>query len=423
MFFKKKKLREAPLGYWEEKSYMQVIPRDSRKDFVSEILDNVSKVQEFEIKEKKPLTPQEPGNIKFIYENKEYEIGFYPNRFSVPEYYLNNSVLFTEEEKQDIRNAQATLTIFMEFTKDAKKSYHVQLKMAVAMIPDLIGIIDESAEKILSRRWIKMASESKIVPSAKDLYTIQVVGDGKGEAWLHTHGLCRCGITELEILQSDNDNYQNHYNLINTYAMYLIDKKGEIEPRDVGSYIGLLVNQQPVVVTCKSWIEGINEYKDLKLGNVNDRKEGHNSKTSIIFIYKSEEDEKKDILSKVSIYDKLWGDNPIFFISNEETKRMKDLAMERFGYVRKLLSYKENKAIVKIGLPIDNDRNNCEHIWFELLEFEGEKFKGKLTQEPYNIPNIHEGDEAWFTVEDVTDWIVYTPKMAINPENVYIIES
>ena len=88
--------------------------------------------------------------------------------------------------------------------------------------------------------------------------------------------------------------------------MYLIDKKGEIEPRDVGSYIGLLVNQQPVVVTCKSWIEGINEYKDLKLGNVNDRKEGHNSKTSIIFIYKSEEDEKKDILSKVSIYDKLW---------------------------------------------------------------------------------------------------------------------
>ena len=102
---------------------------------------------------------------------------------------------------------------------------------------------------------------------------------------------------------------------------------------------------------------------------------------------------------------------------------MKDLAMERFGYVRKLLSYKENKAIVKIGLPIDNDRNNCEHIWFELLEFEGEKFKGKLTQEPYNIPNIHEGDEAWFTVEDVTDWIVYTPKMAINPENVYIIES
>lgn len=421
MFFKKKKLKEAPLGYWEEQSYMQVIPRDSTKDFMSEILDRVSNTKEFKIQEKRPLTSQEPGNIKFIYKNEEYEIGFYPNRFSVPEYYLNNSVLFSDDEKQEIRNAQVALTIFMKFNKDAKKSYHVQLKMAVAMIPDLIGIIDESAEKILPKKWIKMAAESKIVPNPKDLYTIQAVSDKNGEIWLHTHGLCRCGITELEILQSDKENYQNHYNLINTYAMYLIDKKEEIEPRETGSYIGVLVNQQPVVVTCRSWVDGLNEYKNLDLGSIKDRKEGHNSKTSIIFIYKSEEDEKNGVLSKVSIYDKLWGDNPIFFISNEETKRMKDLAMERFGYVRRFLRYKENKAIIKIGLPVD-DKGNCEHIWFELLEFEGEKFKAKLTQEPYNVPNMHEGDEAWFTVEDVTDWIVYTPKMAITPENVYIME-
>lgn len=421
MFFKKKKLEEAPLGYWEEQSYMQIIPRDSQKDFVSEILDRVSKYSEFEIIEKKSLTSQEPGNIKFIYDNEKYEIGFYPNRLSVPEYYLNNSVLFSENEKQEIRNAQVALTIFMRFNKNARKSYHVQLKMAIAMIPDLIGIVDESAEKLLPRRWVEMTAESKIEPSSKDLYTIQVVSDGIGEAWLHTHGLCRCGITELEILQSDKENYQNHYNLINTYAMYLIDKNEEIDPRTTGSYIGVLVNQQPIVVTCRSWVEGINEYKNLELGNIKDRKEGHNSKTSIIFIYKSEEDEKNGILSKVSIYDKLWGDNPIFFISNEETKRMKDLAIERFGYVRKLLSYKENKAIIKIGLPID-DKDNCEHIWFELLEFKGEKFRCKLTQEPYNVKNMHQGDEAWFTVNDVTDWIVYTPKIAINPQNVYIIE-
>ena len=171
MFFKKKKLKEAPLGYWEEQSYMQVIPRDSTKDFMSEILDRVSNTKEFKVQEKRPLTSQEPGNIKFIYKNEEYEIGFYPNRFSVPEYYLNNSVLFSDDEKQEIRNAQVALTIFMKFNKDAKKSYHVQLKMAVAMIPDLIGIIDESAEKILQKKWIKMAAESKIVPNPKDLYT------------------------------------------------------------------------------------------------------------------------------------------------------------------------------------------------------------------------------------------------------------
>ena len=36
MFFKKKEksevLQEAPLGYWEEKSYMLAVPKDESKD-------------------------------------------------------------------------------------------------------------------------------------------------------------------------------------------------------------------------------------------------------------------------------------------------------------------------------------------------------------------------------------------------------
>ncbi len=315
-------------------------------------------------------------------------------------------------------NASAALTIFMEFHNDVRKSYHLQLKLAVAMIPDMIGILDESAERMLPSRWIKMAASSKIDPSSKDLFTVQVVTDGKGEAWLHTHGLCRCGVTELEILQSDQKNYRNHFNLINTYAMFLLDKHKDFDARENSAYIGTLINGQPIVVTCKSWIEGLKEYKNLKLGGIKDRENGHNTKTSIIFIYKTEEDQEKGKISKVSIYDKLWGENPIFFISNDETDRMKALARERFEFVRKCFEDKQNSIIIKIGLPVEED-NNFEHIWFELLEFDGEKFKGKLTQEPYNVKNMHTGDEAWFTV---ADWLIYTPKVAINPGNVYILE-
>ncbi len=420
MFFGKKKLKEEPLGYWEEKSYMQIIPRDSKSDYVSGIFDRVSNMKEIDVIEKKSITEKNPGSIKFKYENEEYEVGFYPNDFNIPEFYINNPAVFSEEYKQELLSATRALTIFMEFHKDSKKSYHLQLKLAAAMVPDYIGILDESAEKMLPKKWVEMTVKSKIVPSSKELYTIQVVSDGKGEAWLHTHGLCRCGITELEILQSDQENYRNHYNLINTYAMFLIDKKEDFNPREKGSYIGVLINNQPVVVTCRSWTEGINEYKNLKLGNLDDRKTGHNTKTSIIFIYKSEEEQNKGILSKVSIYDKLWGDNPIFFISNEETERMKALAREQFHYVREYFENKENDIIIKIGLPVDNE-GNFEHIWFELLDFDGEKFKCKLTQEPYNVKDMHKDDEAWFTVENVTDWIIYTPKLAINPSNVFLL--
>lgn len=418
MITMKKKLTESPLGYWEQESYMIIVPKDPTEELLEGIVDRISKIEELTILEQHPLTIENPGKIKLTYQKEEYEIGFYPSGFSIPEYYLNKNIYFTEEEKEALKNAKASLTLFMKFNHDAKKSYHLQLKLALAMIPDMLGIMDESAEKMLPAAWVKMTAESKVLPSANTLYNVQAVSNDEGETWLHTHGLCRCGLTELEILNSDQQNYNNHYNLISTFASYLLDKKEEYQG---SAYIGLLVNRQPVVATYLPWTQGLNEYKNLKLGNLEDRKNGHNSKTSIIFLYKNEEDEKKQKRTKISEFNDLWGENPIFFISNEETNRMKELAIERFSYIKEAFKNKENHIIIKIGLPVDDD-NNYEHIWFELIELDGEQFKAKLLQEPYDVKDIHEGDERTFTVNDITNWLIYTPSFTINPETVYLLE-
>jgi len=419
MFFKKeKKLKESPLNYWEENSYMLVFPEDETKDLLTGIFERVGKIEGVEIKETKTLKIDEPGYIKLIYDNEEYEVGFYPNNFQVPESYMNNKYYFKAEEIEKLKKVTRALTIFMKFKDDSKKSFHLQLKLAVAMVPDMIGLMDESAEKILPASWVRLAAKSNVTPGPADLYTVQAIYDKNGEVWLHTHGLCRCGLTELEILKSDKENYNNHYNLISTFASYLIDKNKEFNVHEDSAYIGMLINNQPVVVTCVPWTEGLKEYKKLTLGDVKDRKEGHNTKTSLIFIYKSEEDEKQKRISKVSEYNNLWGENPLFFISNEETARMKQLAMERFNYVKEEFGKEENKIIIKIGLPIDDNKQDFEHIWFELIEFEGDKFKAKLLQDPYNVENIHEGDERWYTVDDVTDWVIYTPGASITPDRV-----
>lgn len=168
--------------------------------------------------------------------------------------------------------------------------------------------------------------------------------------------------------------------------------------------------------------EGILEYKHLHLGNIKDRKNGHNSKTSIFFLYKSEEDEKNNVLSRVSIYDKLWKDNPIFFFSDEETDRMRELAIERFNYIKESFKDKKNTILIKIGLPL-KDKNSYEHIWFQLLEIKRNKLKAKLTQEPYDVKELHTDDIAWYTINDVTDWIIYTKKYSITPSSTYLLES
>ena len=131
-------------------------------------------------------------------------------------------------------------------------------------------------------------------------------------------------------------------------------------------------------------------------------------------MYTSEENEANDVVSPISLYDELWGDNPLFYFSDDETARMKALAMERFKYVKDSFKNKENQILIKIGLPIENT-DSFEHI-------KGGKFKAKLTQEPYDIKDIHTGYEAWYTIDDVTDWVIYTPSSSINPSSVYLLE-
>lgn len=417
-----KKIKEAPLNYWEEKSYMLVVPANQKDNFLNDSFDRIEKIENLKIKEKDFNTEKGYISIKLEYEDEDYEVGFFPSEISVPEYYLSKNFFFTEEEREVLLKARKSLTIFMKFSDDYKKSYHLQLKLATAMVPDLIGVMDESAEKMLPAKWVFMTANSKVLPNPKSLFTVQAVAGDNKEVWLHTHGLCRCGIPELEILNSDEANYQNHYNLISTYAMHLLDKKNELPNFEVGCFIGRLINGYPVVATSRSWTTGIKEYKHLKLGNLKDRKGGHNTKTNIIFLYKCEEDENNQVLSKVSIYDKLWGENPLFFFSDEETFRMKSLAIERFDYVKEAFKNKDNAIIIKVGLPL-KEKGKFEHIWFELLEIKGKKFKAKLTQEPYDVPNMHTGDEAWYTVDDITDWIIYTRTFSVNPDNAYLLET
>ncbi len=416
-----KKVKESPLNYWEKSSYLLAIPEKEEEDLLKDSLERVAMIPGVEIKEKQLHAEKSLVTLRLVYENEEYEVGFYPGGVSVPEYYLNKNFYFSEEERKNLLKAHTSLTIYMKFHEDAKKSFHFQLKLAKALVPDLIGLLDESAEKMLPAKWVFMTAESKVPPNPKSLFTVQAVADKNNKVWLHTHGLCRCGIPELEILESDQENYQNHYNLITAYAMYLLDKKGDFDSFDKGVYIGHLINNHPVVVTSRLWTEGIKQYKHLKLGNLKDRQEGHNTKTNIIFLYKSEEDEKKGILSKVSIYDELWGENPLFFFSDEETERMKKLAYERFDCVKKAGENKENSVLLKIGLPLE-EKGKFEHIWFELLEIKKDKLKAKLTQEPYDVSHMHTGDIGWYTKKDVTDWLIYTKDFVVSPDNAYLLE-
>jgi len=68
-----KELKEQPLGYWEEESYMLIVPREANEELLDGIIDRVSSLKEVEIKESNPLTEESPGRIKLIYQKEELQ--------------------------------------------------------------------------------------------------------------------------------------------------------------------------------------------------------------------------------------------------------------------------------------------------------------------------------------------------------------
>lgn len=422
----KPQIKEQPLQYWEEDSFMIVIPSDTAIDPTENIGEKLGKIKEVKVISIEEPTDENPGFISLEYDGEGFAVGYVYRDFEFPGLMGIQKQQLNEAEISALERANKALTIFMKFHKDSKKSYHLQLKLATAIVPDLAAVMDESAEKLLSARWVNMTATSSVPPGSEAMYSVQAISADNGEVWLHTHGLCRCGITELEIVQSDSENAKNHYEIIKSLAGRLLDRY-ENEKDEESLFIGLIGDNIPIVVTYVPWTDGIFEYNNLTLGGLADRENGHNSKSSLIFVYKNENDEKKHILSKVNIYDNYWGNNAMFFISTPETERMKTLAHERFGFVKRAAENDEYTIILKLGLDTDqkyreeDTSNSKEHIWFELVGFDGDKFKAKLTQEPYYIDALHAGYIGEYTVNDITDWLICTPSFNVSPETAYLL--
>lgn len=406
----------------KEKSYMLVIPK--KEEDIYDIAGIMNRLQNTPGMELISHNFDESLELVLKINEKQYETEIYPIEVEIPPMYRIQH-LFPDVDMEEIENAKTGLSVVMEFGEDVLISYHAQLKIIHAVLPDAIAVMDTSSEKILSGKWVELAAVSKVPPAPRYIYTVQAVAGEKDCVWLHSHGLNRCGLPEMEILDSKKETYQNHYNIIETMANRLLERRNSLQMGEP-FFVARVAEQVPLVATLIDWKEAVNFYPDDMLGGKKDREEGHNENTCAIFVYPSYEDAEKRQCAPVSVFDNLLKENPIYLISTEETERMKKLAAERLPYMLKAAQNKENKILVKIGLDIDEEfreaQNDFEHIWFELLEATETQVKCKLTQEPYYVKNMHAGSEGSYSFDRITDWLIFTKERRYTADDAYLLE-
>lgn len=408
----------------ERTSYMLAVPAEEKELDEPELL--IKRISEMNgVQVIKAELRDAEIEVELIYNDTLYCARLYPTEFELPQFFRMQH-FFPDVDIDAVEKRHKGLSVALEFAGNALISYHLQIKMIDAMFScGVLAVLDSSAEKILSGRWIALAASSNVPPAPRYLFTVQAVCEEDGDdVWLHSHGLNRCGVTELEVLGSTRDNYNAHYQVIEGMANRLLELEEPLQPKEP-LFLARLSEEVVLVTTLLPWETAICFYDEDILGGKEDRVDGYNADTSCIFAYPSAEDLKQERMAPISIYDEILEKNSIFMFSESETARMKALAQERISYVKRVAGNKDIHILVKIGLSVDGDNpdgSQKEHIWFELKEISDLSVTAELTQEPYYIAGLHAGDIGEYPIDMITDWIIYEPKRRVTPDDVYLLE-
>lgn len=329
------------------------------------------------------------------------------------------------------------LNVAVNFGKRSLDSFHFQLKVLNAIVPEASLVIDFMSFRLLSGKWLNLTATSQIPPSPDYLYALHAVYDEKEEQteyWFHTHGLLRCGLVELEILNTSTG-AQQMYDLVNhVVKRFLFDPSKEDEKFTAG-FDGLDLN-----LTWIRWEEALKSYPEPILGGLHDREGDNNAHSEPSGVLYAIEDGN---LISPEIYASTLSNNPILFVSTEETVRMSSLAKERYPYFldifyryiqqskksffQKIFNRNDTDQnqwsfIVKFGLVVDDANNDTEreHLWFTVISANEKSVEGKLLNQPYWIASLKEGDVKSYPIDILTDWIIYdTEGNQYTPDSIY----
>lgn len=422
----------------KETSNMIIVPENDRDIHIDKVLSEFNanaKMQTTAISKTSEQISEDGMSAEiYVYvEETEYKVNLSVVKLDIPPFFRKVH-LFTDLDFQRIEAMTFGLSVEIEYNTRFLKSYHDQLKIVNVLLPQKLAVMDVPSEKMISGKWVKLAAESNIAPAPRYLYTVQAISCEGDEVWLHTHGLKRCGLTELEIICSNKEMYKIHYSVIENMANRMIEKESNIEAYDP-MFLAWLTDTVAMVTTVVDWKEAVKYYPEAAMGGAESRDDYHSQDTSVIMLYKSKEDADNRKLSRIQEMDKYLGLNTMLMVSDAETNRMKKLARERIDYVRNAVKNNpEAHVLLKIGLYVDKEfldpksdkETQREHIWFELKEIKKEFFKEvfvcELTQEPYCVKKMHKGSIGKYTVDDITDWEIFANNNRYTTDDVYLLQ-
>lgn len=267
------------------------------------------------------------------------------------------------------------------------EEYQQHLKVAAILARDrAAACVDMDCMALRSATTLHELAQGEVGAAPEEMFQLHVVG-GEGDCWLHTHGLRRFDLPDLEMLRVPQDMLQDAYTTMQWLVSFLFS---EYVPSEGGEFtFGAGITAALVSLDTMLPKLGPDE-----LGGAADRASGDHGGWRM-----GVTDPGSTELRPTALLNAVHGD-PIFWLSPYENQRRAGVARTRFGLAAAAwhsTQFKQRALSVKVGVPYTDDGNDCsellktpekaedlgrEHMWFRVSAIEGGEIVAELESEP-----------------------------------------
>ncbi len=303
------------------------------------------------------------------------------------------------------------------------------MRFAAAIREDIPAVLD-----VESCRWhLRQSLDVNLLPDGAMpqtdvLWIIHAVHDGE-TVWLHTHGLARCGVPELEMIQVPEDVASAAARLLNDLGEQLL----EFETPQPGQVFAI---GQQLDLTIHPWETIARDLGHESAASVRARREidgregvdDHQGVRAVVCGPTPRGTLKSVWTWPEKAVARYVEKNAVVYKSSEASRRDERLARKGWPTFATAFACAQKYArehgvsiaefLVKAGFDASSESSNgCvrEHLWFEAVRVEGDTAEGTLLNVPTVVRSLQEGCTTLIQRDQVSDWQIRTSMGVFGP--------
>ena len=345
-----------------------------------------------------------PGELRWAIEAPEWRAGLGPAPRKALEVLADAGLLPAELTAP----GTMALSVFTHLPPECLQAYHAQLMVLRALAPEAVAVYDANAFQVIDAAHVDDLARVPVPPPPSRLYSIHVV-IRDDLAWLHTHGLVRCGAVELELVNVPRDRVADMKALLAAAAARLVEEAAP--PAECRAFE---VSREARVV----WVPWDKAVIKLAVrGPAAERSPCHTRRTGVLMAKPSRWQRK--VLPHEAIEGR-----PRVLVSAAESRRM--AAGARARWVRLLALFDRHRRdpawrfLVKAAFDAAGPCGR-EHLWLDLSAATAAGWSGRVLSDPCRA-SIRPGDVIDGALDALSGFEVRCDRGTFGPDELVELE-